>query len=90
MKKILFILAICLFFGLTGCNDTDDLPPKEGLVTSRYILPKGKVLTETDREIIKERKEEYNKIVFNRKIKYHEKYMDIFIDSTNIRDALLS
>ena len=60
MKKILFILAICLFFGLTGCNDTDDLPPKEGLVTSRYILPKGKVLTEADREIIKERKEEYN------------------------------
>ena len=63
MKKILFILAICLFFGLTGCTDRDDLPPKEGLVTSRYILPKGKVLTEADREIIKERKEEYNNAI---------------------------
>lgn len=63
MKKILFIVAICSFFGLAGCSDTDDLPPKEGLVTSRYILPKAKVLTEAERELIKERREEYNNAI---------------------------
>lgn len=63
MKKILFVsLAI---MALCSCHQASELPPIDAKYAKEFILPDPVVLSDADRQQIKELQEEYNKAIRN-------------------------
>lgn len=64
MKKIKtsFLLILLLIAGTTfyACSKSNELVPKTGDNNSEYLLQKGPLLSNEDRELINKRLEEYN------------------------------
>ena len=65
MKKIIYTLivlgAVSCF--LTSCEEPDELTPKVDSVTDDYLIPKGSILSEQDRQEVLQKVNEYNEAI---------------------------
>lgn len=61
MKKYILPALIASFFicGITSCDQSDDLPPKTENSSTKYLLPKGTVMTSAERTLCNDKKTEY-------------------------------
>ena len=63
MKKygLPLFLGAFIFCGfiLVSCDQSDELPPKTENSSTKYLLPKGTVMTASERELCNEKKAEY-------------------------------
>lgn len=65
MKKTIYILILIGVMGglLTSCDEPNELTPRVDSVTNDYLIPKGSVLTEQDRQEVLQKVNEYNEAV---------------------------
>lgn len=65
MKKIVYIIIVlCMVAGISAsCDEPEDLTPKVESVTDDYLVPKGSILTEQDRQEIMKKVDEYNEAI---------------------------
>ena len=57
-KYLSYILIFCGIFGITGCS-YNELPPKTDDVSSHYLIPKGEIPTQEERDSVEATKKEY-------------------------------
>lgn len=65
MKKLkrtilLLILTLSAMTSFYACSKSNELAPKTGDLNSEYLLQKGPLLSNEDRELINKRLEEYS------------------------------
>jgi len=63
MKKIGYLLVGGFLLALCGCGDVDEVPPKTNNLTTNYLVPKPKLLTAEEREMIGDRIARYNESI---------------------------
>lgn len=65
MKKRIYILIISGMMAglLASCEEPNELTPKVDSVTDEYLIPKGSILTEQDRQEVLQKVNEYNKVI---------------------------
>ena len=61
MKKDILsaLLVSAIICGLVSCDQSDDLPPKTENSSTKYLLPKGTVMTSSERALCNDKKTEY-------------------------------
>ncbi|ERJ58022.1 hypothetical protein M472_04520 [Sphingobacterium paucimobilis HER1398] len=63
MKSIKIIIAVIIgVVMLAACKKLDEVPPKNDSIIREYILPKPVLLSDMEREIVKEERAEYEKL----------------------------
>jgi hypothetical protein len=63
MKPVISIIMISFLIMAAGCQKEDELVPKTKGYEKEYVLPQAKPLTSQERELIKERRDEYNESI---------------------------
>ena len=62
MKKYIYVLAlsvVCTTVAFVSCEKTDEVPPVENTVATKYKLPDPEPLSDADREVISAMEKEY-------------------------------
>lgn len=61
MKKYILsaLLVSAIICGLVSSDQSDDLPPKTENSSTKYLLPKGTVMTSSERALCNDKKTEY-------------------------------
>lgn len=63
MKRRNIIVGIgVVLLGLGACKKVDEVPPRSNPIIREYILPPPSFLTAEERALIKQEREEYNKL----------------------------
>lgn len=63
MKKYIYVLVLsvaCAAVAFVSCEETDEVPPVEKTVASKYKMPDPEPLSDADREAISAMEKEYN------------------------------
>lgn len=63
MKKYIYVLAlsvVCTTVAFVSCEKTDEVPPVENTVATKYKLPDPEPLSDADRAVISAMEKEYN------------------------------
>lgn len=64
MKSIGILIGLIVFMAMTSCKKLDEVPPRTGInnIIREYVLPKPTVLTNEEREQVKQERQEYEKL----------------------------
>lgn len=57
------LMAAFVICGLVSCDQSDELPPKTENSSTKYLLPKGTVMTSSERDLCNDKKAEYEQAI---------------------------